>query len=422
MAAVLALGVAAGAAPQDSAGVTSDTSVATDTGVTADTEVTTASNLPAPPAVSAQAWAVYDGVDGTRLAGVAPADARPIASLTKVMTALVVTKRTAGDEQVRVSKGALAVGDGAAMGLKAGERYELDALLQAMLVYSANDAANALAEYVGDDTAGFVKMMNDEAEALGLRSSTFTSPTGLDPERGSEATESSPADLFELAQIAMKEPRIREAVRLEQAEVKRRGAEPIVVGNRNPLVGTYAGVDGIKTGHTNAAGYCLLTHYDDAENRELYVVVLGAKSEAARAADTRALLDWAVPLRQNVEIAAAGDVLGTAPVSGSRDQVQLFLSEDVRVSVRAGESVTERYVLPVPVKPPLREGDEIGTFQLVVDGEVAASSPVYVDRSIREPSQWERIETAARDWRGAVAAGRSSVERGSKRLRQGLGV
>jgi serine-type D-Ala-D-Ala carboxypeptidase (penicillin-binding protein 5/6) len=398
------------------------------TDISGDPEVvasTTAPDLPPAPKVSAAAWAVYDGTDGTRLAGLDADEPRPIASLTKIMTALVVTKRTRGDERVRVTEQATEVGDGAALGIKAGQRYRVDDLLRATLVYSANDAARALAEHVGgeDGEEGFIELMNDEAEGLDLETAVFRSTTGLPPAGGAkDETVASPSDLVELTEVALREPRIREAVRTEQVTIKRPGEEPAILGNRNLLLGEYAGVDGVKTGHTDAAGYCLLTHYDDQDGRELWVVYLGGRTESSRVEETRRLLDWAVPLRQLVPVIAAGDPVATAPVAGDPRPVRLFASSDVEVSVRVGERMKERVVVTSPVQPPLREGDELGRIEVVVDGEVIGRSPLYVDRTLREVDTWTRVRTAAGDWRVAAEEGWEEVDRRTRGLREDLGA
>lgn len=400
------LGATTGAGESGSAGSTTD--------------ALTIDGLPTAPEVDAPAWAVYDGVDGTRLAGRAAEEARPIASLTKIMTALVVTKRTRGDERVQISERATRIGDGAGLGVRPGQRYTVDALLRAMLVYSANDAALALAEHVASTEDEFLELMRDEAASLELDSAAFHSVTGLPPSGDTEETVASPADLVELAQVAMREPRIREAVRSEEVTIKRPGSEPAILGNRNLLLGDYAGVDGVKTGHTDDAGYCLLTHYDDAEDRELWVVVLGESSEDARVRDTRRLLDWAVPLRQTASVLTAGDPVATAPVAGRRQRVGLFVSDDVSVSVRVGERVRERIVAASPVEPPLREGDELGRIEIVVDGEVMGRSPLYVDRTLRAVDTWDRVRDAATDWRTAAREGWEEVDRRVRRLRDDL--
>jgi len=139
-----------------------------------------APGLPAPPAVSAPGWAVYDGVDGTLLAGQATGTERPMASLAKLVTTLVVIARTTGTEQVTASKAAQDSGDGSEIAMKAGQKFTVESLLQAMLVHSTNDAAVALSEYISGDEASFVKLMQQTITNMKLEHTTLTNATGLD--------------------------------------------------------------------------------------------------------------------------------------------------------------------------------------------------------------------------------------------------
>jgi serine-type D-Ala-D-Ala carboxypeptidase (penicillin-binding protein 5/6) len=373
--------------------------------------------IPEVPQVRSKSWAVYDAVDGNLLAGENIEQPVAIASLTKLMTALVVTERTQGTEKVLISSEAANTSDGSAIGMRAGQKYTVDTLLQAMLIYSANDAAVALAEHVGGSEARFIEYMNEEAEERELTRSTFTSVNGLDPVGKEKLTTSTPADLYLLASVVMKEPRIRQAVRLKQLTVRRPGADPVTLQNRNELLGAYAGVDGMKTGHTDKAGSCLVTHFADQDGRELYVVTLGAPDEAQRFLDTRALLDWAVPLRQKLTLAKAGDAIGHAPVADSEDSVELFVSDDISVTARVGQTISDEVVIESPVQPPLQAGDEVGTMHVLLDGERAGSSPIYVDRKLSEPDDLERYREALKDWRGALREGWEEVEDASTELR-----
>jgi D-alanyl-D-alanine carboxypeptidase (penicillin-binding protein 5/6) len=358
------------------------------------------SALPPTPTVASPAWAVYDGVDGTLLAADGAESARPIASLTKLMTALLVVERTQGDEPVRISKRASQTNEGSAIGMQPGDTYPVDDLLRAMLVYSTNDAAVALAEHVSGDIESFIELMNDRADQLELGDTTYTSVNGLD-EKGVEPTESSPADLVTLATTALKDPRIRDAVRTERLTIDRPSGDPAVFVNRNTLLGTYAGVDGVKTGFTDSAGNTLLTHYGDQSERDFFVVTLGAKTDKQRFDDTRKLLDWAVPLRDIVPIAEAGTPIGSAPILGGGD-VELYISDDIDANVRAGQALVERVVVPRRIEPPLRAGDEVGTYEVLAGDEVVGTSPIYVDKDVAKPTRADRAKDVASNWRDAL--------------------
>ncbi len=411
------------------------------------------SPLPDPPDVRARAWAVIDGHDGQLLAGDNSEAARPIASLTKIMTALVVVERTQGDESVRISKRAERAGDGSEIDMKAGQKYPVDTLLNAMLIYSANDAAVALAEYVGNDEAGFIKMMNDKAASLDLASTTFTSVNGLDSDR---LTTSSPTDMVELATNALKDPRIRAAVATRSITVTRPGATQVKLDNRNSLLGAYDGVDGVKTGFTDAAGHCLLVHWSatgaqtrdtesstaaaqptaeeiaagtdegaqakPATRNDLWVVLLGEPDDPARFDDARSLLDWARPLRQNFRFAAAGDAVTSIPVAGSGTPVRLYLSDDVRGDARVGDEIIERVSVPPQLTPPLKPGDKIGHYEIRVGDEVIGESDMYVNEEVRAESGSERIRRYASSWDDAVREGIRTTRDAAKRFARYWGL
>jgi D-alanyl-D-alanine carboxypeptidase (penicillin-binding protein 5/6) len=367
----------------------------------------TLGGLPAAPAVNAAAWAVYDGTDGQVLAGSNIDTPRPIASLTKLMTAKLVLDHTQGQEQVPTGADAQAAGDGSEIDMHVGQKYKVDTLLDAMLAYSANDAAVALADYVGTTQPGFIAQMNAEAAKLGMSNTHYTTVNGLD---APQLTESTPADLVSLATVDMQDPRFRAAVRIPDVVVARPGDSTEKLTNRNLLLGSYTGVDGVKTGFTNHAGYCLLTHWTDPAHGatdSLYVVVLGEKTAMGRFTDTRALLDWARPLRQRLQIDEAGAPVVTVPVAGggSVRRLTLYLSDDLAPSLRVGQRLSERVTVPDVLNPPLHAGDEVGSLQVLADGKVVAHSALYTEHGVRSLTRGQRIRRYLRDWRVAAREG-----------------
>ena len=242
---------------------------------------------PGPPSVTAPAWILYDASSGTVLASSAANEERAIASVTKIMTALVALDRADLDEVVAVSARAAATGE-KEIGLVAGEQITMGALLKALLVASANDAATAIAEYVGGSVEGFAELMNQKAQELGMTNTHFSNPHGLDsPRHYSSAT-----DLVRLAMAAMEYPEFRDAVRAQilvfpdDPDGNRR-----VATTTNRLLGSYPGLIGVKTGFTAQAQ---LTYVAAAQRqgRTLYAVVLGAEGNGAHFEDAEALLDY----------------------------------------------------------------------------------------------------------------------------------
>jgi D-alanyl-D-alanine carboxypeptidase (penicillin-binding protein 5/6) len=241
--------------------------------------------------VSAASAILLDAETGTVLFARNPDDPRPPASTTKILTALVILERGRLSDMVTVSRAAAQVG-GYQLGLRAGQRISLRDLLAAILIRSANDAAVAAAEHVGGNLPGFVALMNETAQDLGLRESHFANPHGLD-EPGHYT---SARDLAVLAQAALEHPVFAELVRMSEARLTiwqpgRNGqlvARVRIVRSHNKLLGRLDGADGVKTGYTGAAGRCLVASAS-REGQRLIAVLL---NDPHRWSDAAVLLEY----------------------------------------------------------------------------------------------------------------------------------
>ena len=360
--------------------------------------------LPQPPIISAPEWAVYDARDDTLLAGRNVGTVRATASLAKLVTALVVLARTTGTETVVASHAAQLSGDGSEIDMKTGQKFPVETLLRAMLVHSANDAAVALAEHVGGDEAGFVALEQQKVRDLKLEHTTITNSTGLD--QGNPPT-STASDIYQIAKAAMADPRVRTAVTLPSVTVPRSGEAPVVLTTRDELLGTYPGVDGIKTGFTALAGNNLALRWTApaGSSGQLYIILMGDPTNAARWADARALLDWATPLRQHLPVADAGTKVASVPVSGTGQRAGLYIVDDIKPELRVGMQLTERFVIPRTLQPPLRAGQNVGRYELLASDKVVATSDLYIAKSYGRPTRSERIRHYAAQWRAAARAG-----------------
>jgi serine-type D-Ala-D-Ala carboxypeptidase (penicillin-binding protein 5/6) len=233
------------------------------------------------PPVAAAAYVVVDADSGEPLASYNADQPRPVASLTKLMTARLVLDAGHLDRTATVPRLRMA-GDESQAGLGPGEHVSRGELLRAMLVASAGDAARTLAVDVGGDERNFVRMMNAEATLAGLDDTRYANPDGLDD----PAQHSSAADVARLARDLMQDPTFRGIVAAGSTRLD--GSE---LPTTNDLLGAYQGADGIKTGHTDEAGWCIAASAT-RDGRRIVVVVLGAPSEQARDAAARALLDY----------------------------------------------------------------------------------------------------------------------------------
>jgi serine-type D-Ala-D-Ala carboxypeptidase (penicillin-binding protein 5/6) len=233
------------------------------------------------PPIAAAAYVVVDGDTGEPLASFNADQPRPVASLTKLMTARLVLD--AGNPEHIVTVPPLQIaGDESRAGLEPGDHVSRGELLQAMLVASAGDAARTLAVDVAGDERRFVGMMNAEAAAAGLDATRYANPDGLDD----PAQHSSAADVARLARVLMQDPAFRRIVAAESTRL-----DGSLLRTTNDLLGAYPGADGIKTGHTDEAGWCIAASATRNGHR-VVVVVLGAPTEQARDAAARALLDY----------------------------------------------------------------------------------------------------------------------------------
>ncbi len=271
-----------------------------------------------PPVVTAGSWIVFDATDGVVLASRNADETRPMASTTKMMTALVAIEESQPDQIVTVSQRAADIGE-AEIGLTAGERFPISDLIDTMIIRSANDAAIAVAETVGGDVETFVGLMNRRAAELGLTRTTFVNPHGLDAEGHS----STARDLLRLGLAAMTNPRFREAAgRLEVTLPPAPDGTPRVAAATNELLRTYEGAVGVKTGFTFQAGLVLVAAAE-RDGRAIYVVVMGSEGPGAHFSDAAALLDYGFGGHELVR-AVAGQ---TVADEGSLRQTALLESQ-----------------------------------------------------------------------------------------------
>lgn len=265
--------------------------------------------IPEAPTVSAPSWLVYDADADLVLASSFQDEERPMASTTKIMTALVTLRYGDLEDFVTVSQRAADVGE-AEVGLLPGERLPLSVLLTALVVRSANDAAMAVAEHIGGTVEGFVDMMNSEAEAMGLEHTHFENPHGLD----GEAHYSSAADLLEMSLAVMSYPEFRQrAIILETDFPTAPDGTERSLATTNLMLETYPGTIGVKTGYTGRAGL-VFASAARREGRTLFAVVMGSEGERAHFSDARVLLDWGFERFRSVALVGAGSYEPPQPV------------------------------------------------------------------------------------------------------------
>lgn len=365
---------------------------------------------PQPPEVAARAWLLLDATSGQVLAAKDPDEPVEPASLTKLMTAYLVfdalkARKLTLDQKLVVSERAWRM-PGSRMFIEPNAQIPVEDLLKGMIVQSGNDATVVLAEGVGGTVERFVELMNRQAKALGLTRTSYQNPEGLT----APGHTTTARDLATLAARLMHD--FPEYVGYYAIQRYRYPGTPAVnETNRNLLLFRDPTVDGLKTGHTAAAGYCLVATArrpvpglgeGAAGQRRLISVVLGAASENARAAESQKLLNWGYTAFEAVRLSAPGQPVATPPVwKGRVGEVKLGRPDGVVVTVPAGlaRGLRTEVVRADPLVAPLQKGQPLGTLRVLsASGEPVAEVPLVVLETVEEAGLLGRLWGALRLW------------------------
>jgi D-alanyl-D-alanine carboxypeptidase (penicillin-binding protein 5/6) len=347
-----------------------------------------AATTSSPPQVRAPAAILVEPATGDVVFSRNADQRRGIASTTKIMTALVTVEHASLDDvMTTVDYHASPIESQA--GFRPGEHVTVRDLLRALLITSANDAAATLAQRVAGSRARFVAMMNAKARRLGLTGTHFANPIGLD----NEENYSTATDLVKMTLILRRNAFLRETVDRPKVTL-RSGAHPRTFLNRNLLVRNVPAVDGVKTGHTNSAGYILVGSASRA-GVNVVSVVLGEPSEAARDSDSLALLKYGLARYHVVTAIKAGQVVGRSALSHRDAHVDLVAGRTVRRVARRGDKlvVTVRDA-PTTIDGPLPKGARVGTITVAQRGKVVARVPLETSDAVDAATFFDRL----RDW------------------------
>jgi D-alanyl-D-alanine carboxypeptidase (penicillin-binding protein 5/6) len=347
-----------------------------------------AQTLPAP-TIAAKSWILLDATSGQVIAAQDPGARIEPASLTKVMTAYVTfqalkDKKIDINQMVNVSVKAWKVdASSSKMFIDPAVPVKINDLLYGLMVQSGNDAAVALAEAVAGDEAAFVVLMNREAERMGLKNTRFANPHGLpSPDNYSTAQ-----DLSTLAKRVILD--FPEFYKIDS--VKSFTYNKITQPNRNRLLWLDPTVDGMKTGHTENAGFCMIASAHrpngNASERRLISVVLGTTSDSSRTQESQKLLNWGFQNFDTVKLYSKGQAIATPEVwKGSQGTVKIGFASDVLVTVPKGVAAKLKPVLERkdPLVAPLARYGKVGTLKMMVDGKPLLELPVV---ALEEVSQ-----------------------------------
>jgi len=344
-----------------------------------------------PPALPAKAWLLMDFDSGEVLVSANADEPLPPASLTKMMTSYIVeqalrTGKLKQTDMVSVSQNAWCRGTNteSCMYLPLNSQATVIDILRGIIVQSGNDASKAIAEHMAGSEEGFAKLMNAEAQKLGMTQTNFVNPTGLpDP-----AHKSSARDLAILARAIIRNSADYYAIYAER-DFKYNG---IKQGNRNALLYTDPTVDGLKTGHTAEAGYCLVTSSKRNDMR-LISVILNTHSAQARADHTRTLLGWGFGSFEKAVPIQPGAVVTTAKVSfGKADTVGAVLGAPWMLTVPRGQQVQATVELKPGLEAPVAKGAVVGKVVATSNGKPLGETPLVAQADV------ERAGLLLRTW------------------------
>jgi len=352
--------------------------------------------LPAAPVIGASSYLLIDATTGRELAALQPDTAVPPASLTKLMTAYAVFKALAGEQiglqdEVTISERAWRT-PGSRMFIEVGKRVSVQDLLLGMIVQSGNDASVALAEYVAGSEDVFAELMNQYATSLGMHSSHFMNSTGL-PDDNHYATA---RDLATLARAIINE--FPEYYRWYS--VREFTYNDIKQPNRNNLLWRDDSVDGMKTGHTDAAGYCLVASAQRDDMRVISVV-LGTASEKARADGSQALLNYGFRFYETRLVFKAGaEIASTRIWKSANEYTALGVLEDLYVTLPRGsyDSLQSSVSIPAILEAPVAQGQPLAEIKISLNGEQLLQRPLRALNDNPSGSFWQRTVDSVSLW------------------------
>ncbi|WP_281645128.1 D-alanyl-D-alanine carboxypeptidase family protein [Parendozoicomonas sp. Alg238-R29] len=357
--------------------------------------------IPSPPKVAAKSYILIDAVSGEVLAESNADQILPPASLTKMMTAYVVENELAAgnikrDDLVTVSEKAWRM-RGSLMFIEVGEKVSVEDLLKGVIIVSGNDASVALSEFVAGSEGAFAQVMNATAKELGMNNTHFKNASGW-PMKDHYTTA---RDLSILSQHIIYDHPEYYTVYAEkefQYGVNKKTGRPLnPQPNRNTLLFTNPSVDGLKTGHTDEAGYCLAASATNGERR-LIAVVMGTSSERARANETQKLLTYGFRFFENVDVNRGGVALEQVRAwKGTIDNLPVGLADDLVVTVPRGKGkdVKASMVVDDNLEAPIAAGQKIGSVIVRVDDEIIAERDLVALETVEEggffKSLWDSI-------------------------------
>lgn len=345
--------------------------------------------IPSPPQLAAKSYVLMDAASGKVLVETAGDERLPPASLTKLMTAYIATLeiqkgQISESDMVTVSEKAWRTG-GSRMFIQVNTQVSVDDLLHGIIIQSGNDASVAMAEHIAGSEEAFADLMNSTAERLGMTNSHFMNSTGLPhPEHYSSA-----ADMAKLARAIIYEDPAHYGIYAQKEFFWNNIKQP----NRNLLLWRDKTVDGLKTGHTEEAGYCLVASAV-RDGMRLISVVFGTDSEQARAAETQKLLTYGFRFFETKTFYQKGVELAQSRVwKGQQDQVSAGLAKDLTLTLPRGQldKLQAGLTFNPELTAPIQQGDVVGKVDVTLDGQVLQSTDLIALSAVEEGGLFRRF-------------------------------
>lgn len=349
--------------------------------------------IPSPPQLAAQAYVLMDADSGKILVNQNGSQRLPPASLTKIMTSYVAAAELAQghvklDDQVDISVKAWRMG-GSRMYVKEGTKVSLEDLLRGIIIQSGNDASVALAEHIAGSEGAFADMMNQQAIIVGMKDTEFVNATGWPDENHY----SNASDLAVLTVALIRDFPEHYRMYAEKYFSYNNIRQP----NRNSLLWRDKSIDGVKTGHTDAAGYCLVTSAT-RQGMRLISVLMGAKNEEARAAETQKLLSYGFRFFETHKLYDAAATLSKNRIWGGVDEsIDLGLQKEVVITIPRGmkKELTAKMEIDSVIEAPFEAGTQFGKLTISIRDEVIYEAPLRALKSIEESgffsSAWDDV-------------------------------
>lgn len=336
---------------------------------------------------------VIDYETGRVLYGKNENERRKMASLTKIMTSILLVENCEMDELIEIPKEVLWIG-GSTVGLKPGDKVTARSLLYGMLLPSGNDCAYAVGMHIGGSVENFAKMMNEKASKIGITDTNFTNPHGLDDDDHYTTAKS----MALITRYALNNKYINEAVKTK-SETINFGSFSKLVTNTNALLKTYPYTDGGKTGFTNGANRCLIASATN-NSRRFIAVVLGAETTNQRFSNARSILEECFKRYNKTDISKYLNFYINIPVTkGKIEEYTKTFSSNLILPLQEGEyeRIYVKQEIVNNLEAPILAGEYLGKIQVFIDDEIIYEEKIYLDETIEKKNVFDYMKQGLKD-------------------------